>query len=106
MTSYLDRTSWQELKASLTAFSAFYPIRKSVVNVSAVNVSAVNVSAVNVSAVPILRLSEIHVLSLAEQAQKNPARTSARGLKVTNGFAITRQRGRYSWSTAQTFTIR
>jgi len=96
MTSYLDRTSWQELKASLTAFSAFYPIRKSVVNVSAVNVSAV----------PILGLSELHALSLAEQAQKNPARTSARGLKVTNGFAITRQRGRYSWSTAQTFTIR
>jgi hypothetical protein len=37
MTSYLDRTSWQELKASLTTFSALsYPIRKSVVNVSAV----------------------------------------------------------------------
>ena len=96
MASYLDRTSWQELKASLTAFSAFYPIRKSVVNVSAVNVSAV----------PILGLPELHALPRAEQAQKNPATTSARGLKVTNGFAITRQRGRYSWSTAQTFTIR
>jgi len=45
-------------------------------------------------------------LKHVEQAQKNPAATSARGFEVTNGFASTRQRGRYSWSTAQTFTIR
>jgi hypothetical protein len=69
--------NWGELEDKFDGFQRLaYPIRNSVVNVSAV---------------PILGLPELDAVSLVEQAQKNPATTSARGLKVTDGFAITRQ---------------